>query len=286
MKQSIILIVAIILMNCKQKEVDIQGHRGCRGLLPENSLPAFKKAIELGVNTLEMDLAISKDNKVVVSHEPFIDRTYCLDFNGEEILKEDALKYKLYQMDYDSIKLFDCGSKLHKRFPNQEKMKVYKPLLSEVFLLSEDINPNIKYNIEIKSEPEFDNIYTPEPKEFVSLVLNEINKYKVFNRTNLQSFDVRVLEEIKKQAPTMAVALLVDENELIDGKLKELSFKPEIISPYFKLLSKEEVERYQKENYQIIPWTVNQAKDMQKMLDFKVDGIITDYPDVLIDVLK
>lgn len=273
-------------MNCKQKEVDIQGHRGCRGLLPENSLPAFKKAIELGVNTLEMDLAISKDNKVVVSHEPFIDRTYCLDFNGEEILKEDALKYKLYQMDYDSIKLFDCGSKLHKRFPNQEKMKVYKPLLSEVFLLSEDINPNIKYNIEIKSEPEFDNIYTPEPKEFVSLVLNEINKYKVFNRTNLQSFDVRVLEEIKKQAPTMAVALLVDENELIDGKLKELSFKPEIISPYFKLLSKEEVERYQKENYQIIPWTVNQAKDMQKMLDFKVDGIITDYPDVLIDVLK
>ena len=272
-------------MNCNQTAVDIQGHRGCRGLLPENSLPAFKKAIELGVNTLEMDLAISKDHKVVVSHEPFISRTYCLDLNGEAISKEDDLKYNLYQMDYDSIKLFDCGSKFHKRFPNQEKMKVYKPLLSEVFSLSDEINPEIKYNIEIKAKPEYDNIYTPTPKEFVNLVLNEIEKYEVFERTNLQSFDIRILEEIKRQAPKMKVALLIDENELIDIKLKELSFKPEIISPYYKLLTKAKVKSYQNENYKVIPWTVNKIKDMQLILDFKVNGIITDYPDKLISVI-
>lgn len=272
-------------MNCNQTEIDIQGHRGCRGLLPENSLPAFKKAIELGVNTLEMDLAISKDHKVVVSHEPFISRTYCLDIDGETISKEDDLKYNLYQMDYDSIKLFDCGSKFHKRFPNQEKMKVYKPLLSEVFSLSDEINPEIKYNIEIKAKPEYDNIYTPTPKEFVNLVLNEIEKYEVFERTNLQSFDIRILEEIKRQAPKMKVALLIDENELIDIKLKELSFKPEIISPYYKLLTKAKVKSYQNENYKVIPWTVNKIKDMQLILDFKVNGIITDYPDKLISVI-
>ncbi|ULC58987.1 glycerophosphodiester phosphodiesterase [Flaviramulus sp. BrNp1-15] len=285
MKRFTILISALILMNCNKTEVDIQGHRGCRGLLPENSLPAFKKAIELGVNTLEMDLAISRDHKVVVSHEPFISRTYCLDLNGEAISKEDDLKYNLYQMDYDSIKLFDCGSKFHKRFPNQEKIKIYKPLLSEVFSLSDEINPEIKYNIEIKAKPEYDNIYTPTPKEFVSLVLNEIEKYEVFERTNLQSFDIRILEEIKRQAPKMKVALLIDENELIDIKLKELSFKPEIISPYYKLLTKAKVKSYQNENYKVIPWTVNKIKDIHLMLDFKVDGIITDYPDKLISVI-
>lgn len=271
-------------MNCNQPKIDIQGHRGCRGLLPENSLPAFKKAIELGVNTLEMDLAISKGKQVVVSHEPFISRFYCLYPDGSEIPLDDDMKYNFYQMTYDSIKQFDCGSKAHDRFPDQEKVKVYKPLLSEVFMFSDAINPNIKYNIEIKAKPEYDNVYTPEPEEFVRLVLKEIDEYKVFNRTNLQSFDVRILEEIKKQAPTMKVALLVDENESIDDKLKELSFKPKIISPYFKLLSKENVKIYQKENYQIIPWTVNDTEDMLDMLNFKVDGIITDYPDVLINL--
>jgi len=274
-------------MSCNEiREIDIQGHRGCRGLFPENSLPAFNKAIELGVNTLELDLAISKDKYVVVSHEPFISSTYCLDIEGNEIQGKDELKYNLYQMLYDSIKQFDCGTKDYNRFPEQKKMKVYKPLLSEVFMLSDKLNPNIKYNIEIKAQPEYDNIYTPSPHEFVKLVLKEINNFGVFNRTNLQSFDVRILNEIKHQSPKMKTALLVDENESIDFKLTELSFKPEIISPYFELLSKEIVAKYQDENYQIIPWTINQKSDFIKMIDFKVDGIITDYPDKLVDLIN
>ncbi|MGZ0014890.1 glycerophosphodiester phosphodiesterase [Yeosuana sp. AK3] len=266
--------------------MDVQGHRGCRGLMPENTLPAFKKAIELGVTTLEMDLVISKDKQVVVSHEPYIKSDYCLDVNGNEIKKEDELKYNLYQMNYDSIKQFDCGSKKHERFPNQEKVKVYKPLLSDVFKLSEAINPEIRYNIEIKAQPEYDTIFTPKPEAFVRLVLNVIADYAVFNRVNLQSFDVRILEEIKKQSPTMKVALLVDENESVEVKLNSLSFKPEIISPYYELLSKEIVETYQKQTYQIIPWTINTIETMNAMIAFNVDGIITDYPDKLLALLK
>ena len=274
-------------MSCTKKEsIDIQGHRGCRGLLPENSLPAFKKAIELGVHTLEMDLAISKDKQVIVSHEPFISGTYCLDIHGNEISEEDQLNYNLYQMDYDLIKQFNCGSKTYKRFPEQLKMKIHKPLLSEVFMQSEELNSKIKYNIEIKAQPDYDDVFTPKPKEFVQLVLNVIEAHHVFERTNLQSFDLRILEEIKKQAPNMKVALLVEEDEFIDEKLEALSFIPEIISPYFKLLTKESVLKYHQENYQIIPWTVNDIKDMGTMLDFKVDGIITDYPDRLITLLK
>jgi len=279
-------LLLVLLMNCNSNQmIDVQGHRGCRGLLPENSLPAFKSAIELGVTTLEMDLAISKDKQVVVSHEPFMSSAYCLDPEGKEITMEDEKAYNFYQMTYDSIKQFDCGSKVYERFPNQEKIKVYKPLLSEVFVLSEELNPNIKYNIEIKSHPDYDSIFTPEPKEFVNLVLNVINEYNVFDRVNLQSFDVRILEEIKRQSPTMKIALLVDENESIETKLNQLTFKPDVISPYFKLLSKENVERYRTENFQIIPWTVNEIKDMNTMINFKLDGIITDYPDRLIMLL-
>ena len=281
-KQLLNGLLLVLLMNCNSNQmIDVQGHRGCRGLLPENSIPAFKKAIKLGVTTLEMDLAISKDKQVVVSHEPFMSSAYCLDPEGKEITIEDEMGYNFYQMTYHSIRQFDCGSKIYERFPDQQKIKVYKPLLTEVFKLSEALNSSIKYNIEIKSQPEYDNIYTPEPKEFVSLVLQVINDYGVFERVNLQSFDVRVLEEIKQQAPTMKVALLVDENESIDTKLKKLSFKPEIISPYFGLLSKDLVENYKNGGYQIIPWTANTLEDMQRMIDFKVDGIITDYPDRL-----
>lgn len=274
-------------MNCnKHIEIDVQGHRGCRGLFPENTLPAFQKAIELGVNTLELDLAISKDRKVVVSHEPFMNHLICLDAEGNEISADDEKKYNLYQINYDSIKQFDCGTKYFERFREQKKIKVYKPLLKEVFKLSEELNPNIRYNIEIKSHPKYDTIFTPVPEEFVRLVLNEINEFGVFDRTNLQSFDIRILEEIKRQSPKMKVALLVDANESIDIKLSRLSFKPEIISPHLKLLSKENIKEYQKQGFQIIPWTVNEIEDMNTMINFKVDGIITDYPDRLIELIN
>ena len=283
----LISILCLFLMNCEPiKTIDIQGHRGCRGLMPENTLPAFKKAIELGVHTLELDLAVSKDNVVVVSHEPYMNSVICLDANGNEILKADERNYNLYQMTFDSIKQYDCGTKFNSRFPEQEKFKAYKPSLEEVIKTSKSLNPYIKFNIEIKAEPKYDGIFTPKPREFVKLVLDVINQNNAFNKTNLQSFDIRILEEIKRQAPNMKLALLVDENETIDSKLAKLSFKPQIISPYFKLLSKEIVAQYQKEHYQIIPWTVNEIEDMQQMIEFNVDGIITDYPDRLVEILK
>lgn len=266
--------------------IDIQGHRGCRGLLPENSLIAFQKAIELGVHTLEMDVAISKDNKVVVTHEPFMSRVICLDPNKQVIPEEMDMKYNIYQMLYSEIKLFDSGSLKPPRFPEQKLQSCFKPLLSEVFEIADRLNPKIKYNIELKSKPSWDNIYTPYPDEFVRLVLEQISSYNVQDRTNLQAFDVRILEEINKQNPNITIALLVDENENISEKLHSISFKPEIIGPYFQLLSKELVKRYQDLGYKIIPWTVNEKEELKTMLNFQVDGIITDYPDRLLNMFE
>lgn len=274
-------------MNCiSSKNIEVQGHRGCRGLMPENTLEAFKKAIALPVDTLELDVVVSKDNMVVVSHEPYMNNKICLDPNGKSFPKTEAKRYNLYRMNYSEIKTFDCGLKFHKKFPEQEKLPCYKPTLKEVISICDLLNPKIKYNIELKATPELDDVFTPKPDHFVSLVLETLKKPNVLQRTNLQSFDLRILEAIKKQEPKIAVAILVDKNESISKKIKALSYKPEIISPNYKLLDAKTVKLYQDQGYKVIPWTVNNLSDMRKMIALNVNGIITDYPNRLIKIVS
>ncbi len=265
-----------------KKMIDIQGHRGCRGLLPENSLIGFQKALEIGVHTLELDVVISKDHKVVVSHEPFMNHEIALNIDGKPIDEQSEKNYNLYQMTYDSIRLYDCGTRVHPRFPSQEKVKVIKPLLEEVIQMAEDKSKQqVRYNIEIKRVSSYDTIYAPKVEEFVRLVLEVIQQFHLGNRVNLQAFDIEMLEQINKQAPYMTTALLVDENEFIEKKLEQLSFSPTIISPYYQLLTKEVIRSYQNKGFKVIPWTVNETEEMQQLINWHVDGIITDYPDRL-----
>lgn len=281
------LLIFLMFMNCSStKTIDIQGHRGCRGLLPENTIQGFEKAIELGVHTLELDVVVSEDKVVVVSHEPYMNPEICKDEEGREISKADGLRHNLFKMTFDSIKKFDCGTKFHPRFPEQEKIMANKPSLDEVIKVSKKLQPNIKFNIELKARPEFYDLFTPNPTEFVELVLKVVKENDAFDETNLQSFDLGILEEIRAQSLEMKVALLVDENETILEKLSKLSYKPEIISPYYKLISKEIVSYYHNKDHLVIPWTVNTVEDMKQMIDFQVDGIITDYPDRLLELLK
>lgn len=284
----VLIFIFMIFMSCNSdKKLDVQGHRGCRGLLPENTLQAFEKAINLGVTTLELDIAITRDKEVIVSHEPFISRFICFNTEGNEIPEEMDMKYNLYKMSHREVKQFDCGSKFHPDYPEQVKLKTYKPLLSEVFQMTKRLNPKIKFNIEIKSKPKYYGIYTPHPKEYVQIVLKEVKESGLFDKVNLQSFDLAILEEIKRQSPKMTVALLIDEDETIASKLEKLSYKPEIISPYHKLLTSHElIMNYQDKGYKIIPWTVNEEQDMFKMLRWNVNGIITDYPDRLLEIRK
>jgi glycerophosphoryl diester phosphodiesterase len=283
-----VLCISLLLFSCNAiPKLDIQGHRGARGLFPENTIPAFEAALKLGVNTLELDVVVSKDGQVVVSHEPFMNHEITLDVNGNPISESDEKSFNLYHMSYDSIRLYDVGSKLHPRFPNQIKMKVAKPLLSEVIKTAEkQSGKKIRYNIEIKSLPGYDGLFSPEVDEFVRLALEIIKSEKISKRTTLQSFDVRALESIHRQAPKIKTVLLVDGNESIDAKLSELTFKPKIISPYFELLDIVSVEKYHRQNFKVIPWTLNSEKDMKLMMEYKVDGIISDFPDLLLKVYR
>lgn len=273
-----------IFFGCNsESKIEVQGHRGYRGLYPENSLIGFQKALEIGVHTLELDVVISKDDKVVVSHEPFMNHEIALDAYGNEILETHEKQFNLYQMPYDSITLYDCGTKIHPRFLDQKKQVVVKPLLRSVISLAETASENsVFYNIEIKSHPDYDFVYSPKLETYVELVLNIIKTEGIADRTTIQSFDVRALEDTKRQCPELKLALLIDETESMDSKLSELSFTPEIISPYFKLLNPHNVKIYHDKGFKIIPWTVNEIEDIYRMKELKVDGIISDYPERVI----
>ncbi len=263
---------------------DVQGHRGARGLMPENTIPAFITALDSGVTTLEMDLAITADRQVVVSHEPYMSAVISLDPEGEPIKTKDEKKYNIYKMTYEQLKRWDVGSKGNEKFPQQKKRKVSKPLLSEVIITVENHIRNysryeVDYNIEIKSDPEDDGEFHPKPEEFSELVFALIDQYLPLDRVVIQSFDFRVLKYWHEKHPEVRLAALVDNLNSIDQNLRKLGFRPSIYSPEFKLLSKTEISYLHAMKIRCIPWTVNDVKDMEELKAWKVDGFITDYPD-------
>ncbi len=266
-----------------KKEFDLQGHRGARGLFPENTIEAFIGALDLQVNTLEMDVVITKDGKVVVSHEPWISSVICWDLADKPVAEGKGLN--IYKMNYADVSNYNCGSQPHPDFPQQAKMPAFKPLLSEVITEAENYAktkelPAVRYNIEIKSTPDGDGIYHPAPKEFVAKVLEVVKAGGIMDRTTVQAFDVRALQEAKAQAPSIPVAFLLSETKGFEKDLEKLGFTPEIYSPYFRLVNAEMVENCRANGISIIPWTVNDENDMNDLLELGVDGIITDYPDI------
>ncbi|MFY0626106.1 MAG: glycerophosphodiester phosphodiesterase [Reichenbachiella sp.] len=275
----------------KTDKLDLQGHRGARGLMPENTIPAFIKALDLGVTTLELDLAVSKDKLLVVSHEPYMNSLIALDTNGNEIAKENELQFNLYQMNYKEIMRYDVGSKFNPHFPDQEKFQTYKPLLSELIdkvsiYLKEHKKSPVRYNIEIKSDPIGDNKYHPSPSEYSQLVYDFIEENMDKKMLNIQSFDFRILQYFHKNYPEIKLAALVENTFSIDENLENLGFEPEIYSCDYTLLDKEKTEYLQSKNIKVIPWTVNDPEEIKNVLDWKVDGIISDYPNRVLEIIS
>lgn len=268
---------------------EIQGHRGSRGLMPENTIPAFKKAIDLGVQTLELDVVISKDHQVVVSHEPYFNPDISTMPDGKFVTNET--KNNLYLLDYKEIKKYDMGSRGNKNFPEQQKMSVVKPLLKDVIREAEKYAKQkgvapLKYNIEIKSEEKEYDKSQPQVAEFSDLVYREIIKQLPPERVTLQSFDYNVLKHLHKQMAEgkykkISLSVLIEpfDNNDIQHNLDLLGFMPEIWSPYFKQITAERVKILHEKGIRIIPWTVNLREDMEKIKDLGCDGLITDYPD-------
>ncbi len=267
-----------------QEGFDLQGHRGCRGLLPENSIPAFIEAVNLGVTTLELDVVISADGQVVVSHEHYMNPLICLDDAGQRIPVERQKEFNIYRMTVEEIRQFDCGSIPHPDFPEQRQMALYKPLLGEVIDVVEKHTrehnlPPVYYNIEIKCSPEGDGIFHPAPEPFTDLVLAVTTDKGIFSRMNIQSFDPRPLQYLHRTHPVIRIAYLVANVKGLKNNISELGFTPAIYSPYHVLVTKKLLRRAHAMGMLLIPWTVNKADDMHRLKSMGVDGLITDYPD-------
>jgi len=290
-KLSILLSVLLLsMLDMKAQDsfpiFDKEGHRGCRGLMPENTIPAMKKAIDLGVNTLEMDVVITKDKQVVLSHDAYLNHLFSLTPEGKEFTKEDEQRYILYQMDYAEIRKFDVGSKGNPGFPRQARIKTYKPLLGELIDSVEQYAAQKKaqaprYNIETKSVEGHDGEWQPAPEEFVDLLVAVLKKKQITERVVIQSFDKRTLQVLHKKYPDIRTAYLIGEDKLgLDSNLTTLGFTPFIYSPYYKLVNAQLVQSCKEKGVKLIPWTPNTSTEIAQLKALGVDGIITDYPDL------
>ena len=234
-----------------------------------------------------MDVVITKDSQVVLSHEPWFSGAICSKPSGEPIPHNNEKSYKIFEMTYAEVKTFDCGLRGNPRFPRQEKMAVHKPLLADVIAFAEAYprqpgQAAILYNIETKSTPAGDDVFHPDPATFTQLLIDVLEASGISNRATIQSFDPRTLRVANRVQPDLSLALLVEshDNRDLPGHLENLGFTPAIYSPYYKLVDTALIEAAHARNMRVIPWTINTLDEMQTLVALGVDGIITDYPDI------
>jgi glycerophosphoryl diester phosphodiesterase len=255
-------------------QIEVHGHRGARAMRPENTIPAFEYAIQQGVDVLELDMAVTRDNVLVVSHDPILHPPVC---SGP---KPEAA---IHSLTLAEVREWDCGAIRNPAFPNQQTIPGTRmPTLDEVF----DLAPRgkFRFSIETKIFPEHPEL-TPSPAAFVRLVLESIRNHHLESRVILQSFDFRTLHEMKKQAPEIRLAALYEgEPKSFAAIGKEAG--ADIVSPDYKLVTPQQVEEAHHAGFQVIPWTSNEPAEWDSLIAAGVDAIISDNPAALIAHLK
>ncbi|MCU0375148.1 MAG: glycerophosphodiester phosphodiesterase [Chitinophagaceae bacterium] len=265
---------------------DLQGHRGCRGLMPENTIPAMIKALELGVHTLEMDAAITADGEVVLSHEPYFNPNISTHPNGKPVTTAEAKSLNLYKMTYAQVRAFDVGMRPHPFFAAQQKMPVCKPLLADVVKAVQEWcsthqKPLPWFNIETKCSPQTDGEYHPDAETFAEVLYQQVKKSGILHKTIIQSFDFRTLQYLHNKYPEVPLAALVEEKAVadVDENIRLLGFVPAIYSPAHQAVTPQVVQACARAGMRLIPWTVNDTARAAELKAMGVTAVITDYPD-------
>lgn len=266
-------------------ELNIQGHRGARAVLPENTLPAFQYALDIGVDTLEFDMGVSRDNVVVVLHDQKINPVICQYKDGRDV----PAGLLVHQLTLEEIKEFDCGSRVNPRFEKQRLVPGTEiPTLVEVFELVKNSNlanaKTVLFNIETKSNPDTPDAQ-PEPQAFVEAVVEVVREYGFEGRVTLQSFDHRTLRVAKEIAPELRLAALFQDQPK-DWVEAADAAEADIVSPHFKLISAHDVRTMHEAGLAVIPWTANSKRQWERLIKIGVDGIITDDPEPLLKLLE
>ena len=271
--------------------MDLQAHRGGAGLMPENTFTSMRHALDLNVNTLEMDLHISGDGKVVVSHDRFFHPRYSTRPDGTVVKKEDPKEF-LYLMPYDSIAKYDVGLKPVEPWPDQKKVAEHKPLASDLldftekYWKDEGLSP-VRYNIEIKSSVgKGEGKQWPEYHEFCDKCMEVLLSKNLGDRLVVQCFDVRALKYLHQKYPQVHLSYLTNKEPEIAQLLSLLDFKPTWWSPNYAAVTPENVAYCHALGIRVVPWTVDDKAEMKRLADCGVDAIISNYPDRLIEVFR
>jgi glycerophosphoryl diester phosphodiesterase len=280
MKRQISLLA--LLFSLPAMAIDLQGHRGARGLLPENTLPAFERAIALGVTTVELDVGVTRDGVVVIHHDRTLNPDLARGPDGQWVR---APTPTIHSLTFAELQRYDVGrlrpgSEYFSRFKDQKPIDGARiPKLEELLKMK----ANVRFNIETKISPEAPH-ETLAPEPFARALIAEVRKAGVETRTTIQSFDFRTLKVVEREAPEIATAYLTSRRHPEPAKVYEAGAK--IWSPEFTVLNAQVVAAARKLHLKIIPWTVNEPGDIARMLELEVDGIISDYPDRVLAELK
>lgn len=306
-----LLAIVLSLAACAAQALDLQGHRGARGLLPENTLPAFQRALEIGVTTLEMDIAITSDGVLVISHDPLLNPDITRDASGRFLDQRGPAigtltRAQLQAYDVGRIK---PGSDYARQFPDQQPRDGTRiPRLADVFdLVKRSGDDKVRFDIETKVNPEKpDETLAPEP--FARALVEEIRKAGMAARSQIQSFDWRTLQVVQKIAPEIDTVYLTVQRRFDnigadrpDGsrwtagvQFREHGSVPKMVkaaggghwAAYFGDLDAQKVKEAQSLGLKVLAWTVNDLAQMERMIGYGVDGLITDRPDLARKLLE
>jgi len=311
----LVMLAILVLPGCATKP-ELQGHRGARGLLPENTLPAFEAALKLGVDVLELDTGISKDGVVVIGHDPCLNLDIARDKSGAYLQSSTKFGPCITDLTLAELQQFDVGrmrpgSDYAKRFPNQQPIDGTRmPTLAALFdLVKKQNNERVRFNIETKLSP-FERTQTIGPEAFVDALLRAIASEKMLHRVAIESFDWRTLKIVQRDYPNVPTVYLSAQQKFFDniraddhassawtaglnaqdfaGSVAKMvkAAGGKIWSPYFGDVDEVKIKNAQALGLKVVVWTVNDAKDISRMLDYGVDGIISDYPDRAAEIMR
>lgn len=263
------------------RSIEVQGHRGARAVLPENTLPAFTRALEVGAHTLELDVLATKDDVLVVGHDPILSPDLCLGPGGARLSGEVRVR----ALTLAELGAYDCGTLKNPRFPRQQPVpEARMPTLDEVFELVKTSKlpaaRTVKLNIEAKSVPGQPEL-APSPERFAELLVAAFAKSGLLERVTLQSFDHRILRAAKAREKRLVLAALVSDNH-VDFVALSKGLGAAIVSPDKLWITKEDVDALHAAGVRVIPWTANTEAEWRRLVELGVDGIITDDPEALI----